>query len=190
LTATLKSIDGAPGIMSRKRGQPSNRRYSGGFRDYALAIIRERYHDFGPTLVAEKLLEVHEISVSKETVRKWMIEDGLCESRIERKKRVHQPRNRRECFGELIQIDGSLHWWFENRGPRCSLAVFIDDATSKLVQLRFAPSESTFDYFHEDQSYIRAYGKPLAFYADKHTIFRVPHTAHKTGNGMTQLEGP
>lgn len=179
--------DGVSGIQSQKRGRPSNRKYSLAFRAYALEIIRANYHDFGPTLAAEKLVELHEISVSKETVRKWMIEAGLWQSRVERKKRVHQPRNRRECFGELIQIDGSLHWWFEDRGPRCSLLVFIDDATSKLVQLRFAPSESTFDYFHAARGYIEEYGKPLAFYSDKHSIFRTPKTAHKTGNGMTQF---
>ncbi len=179
--------DGVSGIQSQKRGRPSNRKYSPAFRAYALEIIRSNYHDFGPTLAAEKLVELHEINVSKETVRKWMIEAGLWESRVERKKRVHQPRNRRECFGELIQIDGSLHWWFEDRGPRCSLLVFIDDATSKLVQLRFAPSESTFDYFHAAKAYLNEYGKPLAFYSDKHSIFRTPKTAHKTGNGMTQF---
>ena len=152
-----------------------------------LEIIRTNYHDFGPTLAAEKLAELHEINVSKETLRNWMIVAGLWESRVERKKRVQQPRNRRECFGELIQIDGSLHWWFEDRGPRCSLLVFIDDATSKIVQLRFAPSESTFDYFHAARAYIDQYGKPIAFYSDKHTVFRTPKTARKTGNGMSQF---
>jgi transposase len=130
---------GAAGLISKKRGKPSNRSYSDGLRDYVVEIIRANYHDFGPTFAAEKLTELHEITVSKETLRNWMIEAGIWESRIERKKRVQQPRNRRECFGELIQIDGSLHWWFEDRGPQCSLLVFIDDATSKIVQLRFAP---------------------------------------------------
>jgi len=178
---------GAAGLISKKRGTPSNRRYSDGFRDYVLEIIRTNYHDFGPTFAAEKLTELHEITVSKETLRNWMIEVGIWESRIERKKRVQQPRNRRECFGELIQIDGSLHWWFEDRGPRCSLLVFIDDATSKIVHLRFAPSESTFDYFHAAKAYIDQYGKPIAFYSDKHTVFRTSKTARKTGNGMTQF---
>jgi len=179
--------DGISAVISKKRGKPSNRRYSDGFREYVLEIIRSKYHDFGPTFAAEKLAELHEINVSKETLRNWMIEAGIWESRIERKKRVHQPRNRRECFGELIQIDGSLHWWFEDRGPQCSLLVFIDDATSKIVQLRFAPSESTFDYFHAAKAYIDQYGKPIAFYSDKHTVFRTSKTARKTGNGMTQF---
>jgi len=178
---------GAASLISKKRGKSSNRRYSDGFRDYVLEVIRNKYHDFGPTLAAEKLAELHEITVSKETLRNWMIEARIWESRIERKKRVQQPRNRRECFGELIQIDGSLHWWFEDRGPQCSLLVFIDDATSKLVQIRFAPSESTFDYFHAAKAYIDRYGKPIAFYSDKHTVFRTPKTARKTGNGMTQF---
>ncbi len=179
--------NGAAGLISKKRGKPSNRRYSDGFRDYVVEIVRANYHDFGPTLASEKLAELHEVSISKETLRTWMITAGLWESRQERKKRVQQPRNRRECFGELIQIDGSLHWWFEDRGPRCSLLVFIDDATSRVVQLRFAPSESTFDYFHAAKAYVEQYGKPLAFYSDKHAIFRTQKAGCKTGDGMTQF---
>ncbi|MCP5022281.1 MAG: ISNCY family transposase [bacterium] len=179
--------DGPAGLISKKRSRPSNRRYSDGFRAYVIEIVRANYHDFGPTLAAEKLAERHEITLSKETLRTWMIEAGLWQSRKERKKRVQQPRNRRECFGELIQIDGSLHWWFEDRSPRCSLLVFIDDATSRIVQLRFAPSESTFDYFHAAKAYVKQYGKPLAFYSDKHAIFRTQKAGQKTGNGMTQF---
>ena len=178
---------GASALISKKRGAPSNRRHSQAFKDYILELVRSNYADFGPTLVVEKLAELHEVSVSKETVRQWMVEDGLWANRKERKKRVYQPRNRRDCFGELIQIDGSLHWWFEERGPKCSLLVLIDDATGKLVQLRFAPSESTFDYFHVTKSYMAQYGKPIAFYSDKHSIFRTTSTGHKTGNGMTQF---
>ncbi len=179
--------NGPSGLISKKRGKPSNRRYSDGFKRYVIEIVRANYHDFGPTLAAEKLVERHEIALSKETLRTWMIEAGLWESRQERKKRVQQPRNRRECFGELIQIDGSLHWWFEDRGPRCSLLVFIDDATSRIVQLRFAPSESTFDYFHAAKAYVTQYGKPVAFYSDKHAIFRTQKAGQKNGTGMTQF---
>jgi transposase len=178
---------GSAGLISRKRGKPSNRRHSEAFRDHVIELVRRHYHDFGPTLAAEKLAELHGVTVSIETLRTWLTAVGLWESRKERKKLVKQPRNRRDCFGELIQIDGSLHWWFEDRGPRCSLLVFIDDATSQLVHLRFAASESTFDYFHATKDYIDRYGKPLAFYSDKHTIFRTSRSSDKPGTGMTQF---
>lgn len=117
-------LAGADGLVSKKRGRPSNRRHSEDFRNLVLDLVREHYADFGPTLAAEKLIERHRIAVSKETLRQWMIEAGIWVSRRERKKRVFQPRGRRDCFGELVQIDGSLHWWFENRGPKCALLVY------------------------------------------------------------------
>jgi len=111
---------GAPSLISRRRGQPSNHKISDSFRIRVLSIVRERYGDFGPTLAAEKLKERDSIIVSKETLRKWMTADGIWLSRKERLKTVHQPRARRDCLGELVQIDGSEHWWFEERGPQCS----------------------------------------------------------------------
>jgi len=138
---------GPAALVSRKRGQPSNHSYPADLRATAIAIIRERYPDFGPTLAAEKLAELHGICLARETVRQWMIAADLWKDRRARLKPVHQPRYRRECLGELIQIDGSEHWWFENRGPRCTLLVYIDDATSRLMHLQFVESESTFDYF-------------------------------------------
>lgn len=154
---------GAVGLISRKRGRPSNRAYSNGFKDYVVEIVRQNYADFGPTLALEKLQEHHDVSVSKETLRKWMIAADLWTSRKKRKGRIYQPRNRRECFGELIQIDGSHHRWFEVRGPKCALLVLIDDATSKIVHLRFCKTENAFDYFHAAKAYLNQYGKPLAF---------------------------
>ena len=85
----------------------------------------------------------------------------------------HQPRRRRDCLGELVQIDGSEHAWFEDRGPPCTLLGFVDDATSRLMQLRFVTSESTFDYFRTTRAYLEEHGKPVAFYSDKHGIFRM-----------------
>lgn len=172
-------LAGADGLVSKKRGRPSNRRHSEDFRNLVLDLVREHYADFGPTLAAEKLLERHRIAVSKETLRQWMMEAGIWVSRRERKKRVFQPRGRRDCFGELVQIDGSLHWWFENRGPKCALLVYIDDATGKLLHLRFAGSENTFDYLHATKAYLQQWGKPIAFYSDKHGIFRTTHASKK-----------
>jgi len=180
--------DGAAGLASKKRGQPSNRRHTEDFRNEALDLVREHYVDFGPTLAAEKLLERHQIGISKETLRQWMTEAGIWTSRRERKRQLHQPRGRRDCLGELVQIDGSHHWWFENRGPKCALLVFIDDATGQLLHLRFAASENTFDYFRAAKAYLSDWGKPLAFYSDKHGIFRTTHGSElDRTSGMTQF---
>lgn len=109
-------------------------------------------------------------------------------SRRERKRQLHQPRGRRDCFGELIQIDGSHHWWFEGRGPKCALLVFIDDATGKLLHLRFAGSENTFDYLIATKAYLQEWGKPISFYSDKHGIFRTTHSSEKDRTtGLTQF---
>ena len=181
-------MHGAAGLISKKRGKPSNRKYSIGFRDYVLELVRQHYPDFGPTFALEKLQAEHDVCVSKETLRKWMAEAGIWQSRKERRKRVYQPRNRRECFGELIQLDGSHHWWFEDRGPKCALLVYVDDATGKLVNLRFAQSENAFDYFEGTKAYLSKYGKPLAFYTDKHGVFRTTHASGKDAtSGMTQF---
>lgn len=138
-----------------------------------LALIQQHYHDFGPTFALEKLVAEHDVSLSKETLRKWMVGAGFWKTRKERRSRVYQPRNRRDCFGELIQLDGSHHWWFEGRGQKCALLVYIDDATGQLVHLRFAQSENAFDYFEGTKAYLKQFGKPLAFYTDKHGVLLV-----------------
>jgi hypothetical protein len=99
------------------------------------------------TLAAEKLAECHGLALSRETVRQWMIAEGIWLDRKERLKIVHQPRGRRDCVGELVQVDGSPHWWFEDRGPQCTLLVYVDDATSRLMHLKFVETESAFSYF-------------------------------------------
>jgi len=178
--------EGAAGLVSKKRGQPSNRRTAAAVRAAALWIVRQNYADFGPTLAAEKLAAEHGFSFSSETLRKWMIADGLWRDRKQRKS-IHQPRRRRECVGELVQIDGSEHWWFEDRAPQCTLLVFVDDATSRLMHLQFVESESTFAYFRAARAYLEAWGKPVAFYSDKHGVFRVNHPGALGGDGMTQF---
>ena len=179
---------GPAGLVSGKRGMPSNRRLATELRERAMAIVRERYHDFGPTLAREKLVEVHGVHVSKETARKWMVEDGIWITRAARWPKVHQPRQRRACLGELVQIDGSPHAWFEERGPECTLLVYVDDATGKLQELRLVETESTYDYFAATAMYLRRHGKPVAFYSDKHSIFHVYHQgATGRAQGMSQF---
>ena len=178
--------DGPEGLVSRKRGKPSNRRHSDAFRDRVIALVREHYADFGPTLAMEYLAERHEITISHETLRQMMITAGLWKDREARRPRPYQPRYRRDCRGELIQVDGSKHWWFEDRGAQCTLLVYIDDATSELMLLKMVESESTFAYMEATREYIEAHGKPVAFYSDKHSVFR-NNTASAKGDGMTHF---
>lgn len=178
--------EGPAAIRHKARGRASNNRIDPGVREFAVTLVRENYIDFGPTFAAEKLAEDHGLKISRETLRKWMQDAGIWLSRKQHRT-FHQPRLRRECFGELIQIDGSDHHWFEDRGPACTLLVFIDDATSTLMHLEFVTSESTFSYFGALQRYLEAHGRPVAFYSDKHTVFRVAQQGAKTGHGMTQF---
>ncbi|SNT13251.1 Helix-turn-helix domain-containing protein [Granulicella rosea] len=178
--------DGGGGLIHQARGRTSNRSKNEGIRKYAVELVRTRYADFGPTLATDMLFDKHQLRVGKETLRRWLIADGVWLSRVQRKT-FHQPRLRREHLGELIQIDGSDHRWFEQRGEPCTLLVFIDDATSKLMQLRFVPSESTDSYFAALHGYIEAHGCPVAFYSDKHKVFRVNKPHAKGGQGMTQF---
>jgi hypothetical protein len=176
---------GGAALIHRARGKRSNYQLNPGLQSYVTELVRQNYRDFGPTLAAEALQERHEVQISRETLRKWMIEAGLWASRKQRRV-FHQPRLRRERLGELIQIDGSDHRWFEDRGEPCTLLVFIDDATSRLMQLHFVRSESTDSYFEALRGYLTIHGAPVAFYSDKHTVFRVNRDA-KGGPGMTQF---
>src|SRR6185369_8513753 len=164
---------GPAALISTRRGKPSNRRYPAALWTEVLALIKANYPDFGPTLAREKLAERHGIHLGVETLRQWMLADGLWRDRKQRLKPVHQPRYRRDCVGELVQIDGSEHGWFEDRGPPCTLLVFIDDATSRLMHLRFVPTESTFDYFEAT----RAYLCQRALNAPQFGACKIPHLA-------------
>jgi transposase len=179
-------VDGGSGLIHKARGRASNRSRNEGIRKYAVELVKTRYADFGPPLAAEVLLDKHELGVGRETLRRWMMAEGLWLSRTQRRT-FHQPRLRRESYGELIQIDGSDHRWFEQHGEPCTLLVFIDDATSKLMQLRFVASESTNSYFEALDGYLTKHGCPTAFYSDKHTVFRVNRPDAKGGSGMTQF---
>ncbi|WP_257010903.1 ISNCY family transposase [Burkholderia ubonensis] len=177
---------GAAGLASRQRGRPGNRRLDEDLARRALTIIRDRYADFGPTLACEKLWECHGIRLAKETVRKLMTDAGLWVPRRLRPPKVYQPRARRACLGELIQIDGSEHRWFEERAPQCTLLVYVDDATSRLMMLHFTATESTFSYFEATRAYLERYGKPVALYSDKASVFRSVK-AHETGRSVTHF---
>ena len=179
---------GAKGLISARRGKPSNHRMDAQVEQQVLDLLKEKYEGFGPTLAHEKLTEVHGIGISRESVRKLMIVEGVWKPKRAKKPLVHQMRERRACFGELVQIDGSDHAWFEDRGPKCTLLVYIDDANGQLGELWFVPDETYFAYCEASRHYLERYGKPVAFYSDKHGIFRVnqPRPLGLT-SGLTQF---
>ena len=179
--------DGERGLISKRRGKPSNNQMDEQVKQGAIDLIYRQYHDFGPTLAHEKLTEQHGLKLSRETVRQLMIREGVWKAKKAKKPVVHQMRERRACYGELVQVDGSPHAWFEERGGRCNLLVFIDDATGRLMELYFTSGETTFGYFAATQRYLTRYGKPVAFYSDKNSIFKVNIKNALTGSGMTQF---
>jgi len=180
--------EGHVALVSGKRGKPSNNKSPDGLKERSLALIREYYSDFGPTLASEYLAEHNDIIVSRETLRKWMIEGGIWTTRASRRRPIQQRRQRRECRGELVQLDGSHHDWFEGRGDgKCCLLVYIDDATSELLHLEFVPSESTFALMAATRRYVMRQGRPLALYTDKAGVFRNTSRSRGVSKTDTQL---
>jgi transposase len=168
------NLKGAAGLVSRKRNN-KNRSLDPDLEQTILALIKKEYHDYGPTLIAEKLEEKHQIKISRESIRKLMIKNGLRDSKKQKKIKVYQRRKRRSCFGELEQLDGSPHAWLEERGPICTLLLAVDDATGKITAGRFEEEETTEGYFRLMKIYIQSHGKPLCLYTDKYSSFRVNH---------------
>ena len=177
---------GAAGLISKRRGRPSNNRLAEKTVKKARQLLRTHYHDFGPTLAHEKLT-IKGVSLSVEAVRQLMIAEGLWHVRRAPRAVIHQLRQRRARLGELIQIDGSPHDWFEGRAPSCTLLVFVDDATSQLMYLQFVVAETTFNYFAAVRAHLTAFGKPLAYYSDKFSVFRVNIPNALSGTGLTQF---
>lgn len=178
---------GVTGLISKRRGRPSNNQLAEEIKAQAISLVRAHCYDFGPTLAHEKLVEIHGLKLSVEALRQLMIAHDLWQPHRPQKPVIHQLRQRRACFGELVQIDGSPHDWFEDRGPRSTLLVFIDDATGRLLVLLFVPEETTFAYFEAVSKYLTLYGKPRAFYSDKDSVFRVNKEDALSGTGLTQF---
>ncbi len=163
---------GDAGLVHRGRGKPSNRRKSAAFQRQVLQLYERHYGDFGPTLAVEQLAVRHGLTLSDETLRRWLRARGI--EHFTRRKRPHRTwRARRAHRGELVQLDGSHHDWFEGRGPHCVLMAYIDDATSR-VFARFYAYEGTWPALDSFRRYVKQYGIPLAVYADKHTTYRSP----------------
>ena len=179
---------GARGLLSLKKGKPSPNKIPNILRKKALSLVQKKYWDYGPTLAAEKLREKHSLNLSKETLRQLMIKGGLWKGKRRKEIKNHPRRTRRSREGEMIQIDGSYEYWFEDRGEKCCLIVFIDDATSKIMLMRFCRTETSEDYLKMVRIYIERYGRPLSLYSDKHSIFRVnKKELHEKGKWTTRF---
>ena len=180
--------EGVEGLLSKMRGKASNNQLPQKLKDKAMSTIKEKYFDYGPTLIKEKLEEKHGLCLSRETIRQLMIKKGLWQAKKAKKKKVYARRTRRSRYGDLQQIDGSYEYWFEERGEKCCLLVSVDDATSSITALRFCRTETTEDYLNLLKEYIETHGRPLAFYSDKHSIFRVNNKKSPKGAFSTRFE--
>ena len=158
--------------MHKSRGRVSKRKVSNEKRKKIMNLIKKHYWDFGPTFAHEKLTENHDVVISRETLRRLMIEDGIWKAKKKRFFSLHQQRERRSSEGELVQMDGSPHAWFEERSGKCDLLLAVDDATGKIKEGLFVRSETTNGYFVLVRNYIGNHGKPVAFYVDKHSVFK------------------
>jgi transposase len=164
--------EGDKGIQHRARGKESSRMLPKKLKDRVVKLYQEKYKGFGPTFTAEKLSEADAIDLSKETVRKWLIETGQWQKG--RKRRTYrQWRERKAHCGEMVQMDGSHHDWFEGRRPKCVLMGYIDDASGRIL-CRFHEYEGTIPAMDSFKRYIRKYGIPMSIYFDKHTTYKSP----------------
>jgi len=162
--------EGDKGIIHRSRGVSSNRTTPDKIRSKVLMLFKDKYQDFGPTLASEKLFERDKIKVNDETLRLWLIDEAIPYKK--RKKRPHrQWRERKECYGQMVQMDGSEHDWFEGRGPYCVLMGYIDDATGKPFG-RFYEYEGTHPAMDSFKRYIKKRGLPLSVYLDMHSTYK------------------
>lgn len=179
--------DGAKGIVSKHRGRKSNNKFSDEFKLKIASLIKTYYADFGPNFAHEKLTEIHGEKLSIESLRQIMIEYKIWQPKITKTTKVFQRRTPRSRFGELIQIDGSPHDWFEGRAKACTLIVFIDDATSKITFMQFFPTENTQGYMAVAKQHLLKYGRPVSLYSDKHSVFNANGKYSEQTNAQTQF---
>ena len=168
--------DGNVAIIHGLRGKPSNNQLKPGLLEEAMELVKSKYSDFGPTFANEKLYKIHKLVLSTPTLNRAMAEAGLWKPRKSSPK--HRDwRPRRFCVGELVQLDGSDHDWFEGRGPKCVLLVFIDDATSRILYARFVTVEDTLNLMAAAKAYLLLNGRPVAWYVDKDSIYKINRQA-------------
>ena len=169
--------EGVTGLTHQNRGRVGNRAMPIEKKDQIVRLIKTKYPDFGPTLAAEKLFELDSISVSEEKVRLLMISEGLWKAKQHKQVVIHTYRERRSCVGELVQLDGSPHRWFEKRADPCTLIAYIDDEQVRIMDGEFADYEGTFTLYSATEHYLKTYGRPLSLYVDKHSTFTINRQA-------------
>jgi transposase len=161
--------EGDKGLIHRNRGRPSNRGKPLGVKEAVLALYKEQYWDFGPTLASEKLLERDGYQVDHETLRRWLLAAELWNK--QRKRPKHRKRRERKAhFGELVQIDGSHHHWFESRGEKACLMNMVDDATGKTLAM-MSEEETTIAAMQVLWAWVEKYGIPKALYTDRKNVY-------------------
>ncbi len=170
--------EGAAGLKHRSAGRPSNRAYEEKFRQKVLRLVREKYggpvgERFGPTLAAEHLASEDGLPVDAETLRRWMLAEGLWSR--QRKRRHRRRRERKEHFGEMVQMDGSFHYWLEERGPEGCLIDLVDDATNT-TWAQLGEQETIWAVVDALRAWIERYGVPLALYVDWKNLYKRPAT--------------
>ena len=181
-------LHGEAGLISKHRGKVSPNRINKKLKESVMKILRrEDYAGFGPTFAKEKLREGPGYYLSEETLRQWMIAEGLWKAKAKKDRKVYQRRVRRSRFGELLQGDGSRHAWFEGRGEECTIVIFVDDATSQLTAGKFVPAETTNAYQEILEEHLQKYRRPLGLYMDKHSIFRVSREVSGAKEGQTHF---
>jgi len=175
---------GDAALVHGLRGHPSNHRKAAKLRRRVLQLYRKDYPDFGPTFAAEKLAE-RGLEVSPDTLRRWLLAEGLWQP--QRRREQHRSRRpRRACFGELVQMDTSLHDWTESRGEDMVLIHMIDDATSRLLA-RFYDADTVLNHFDLLRRWLQAHGRPLALYTDRHSIFEPQDKGKALPDAQTQF---
>ena len=162
--------EGDEGVTHRSRGHLSNRAKPERIKNKVLHLCRTRYKGFNPTFAAEKLFEIDKIAISDETLRLWFTKNNI-EYQTRRARKHRKWRERRHHFGEMVQVDGSHHDWFEGRGPECVFMLYVDDATSKRYA-RFYDYEGTFPFMDSFKRYAKRYGLPHTIYIDKHSTYK------------------
>jgi hypothetical protein len=184
--------DGDAAVVHGLRGQPSNRRFEAAFRRKVLAAYRRQFSDFGPTFACEKLAELG-LVVSADTLRRWLIDEGLWRRR-RRRERHRSRRPRRSCFGELVQMDASTHDWLEGRGEELVLVSMVDDAASRVLA-RFYRAGTVEAHLDLLGRWLRRYGRPQALYTDRHSIFEpqdkgraLPEATTQFGRALAELD--
>jgi transposase len=177
---------GDKAVIHGLRGKPSNQRIAKTVEEEAMQILSaDLYQGFGPTLASEYLADKHDIEVSKETVRQWMIRAKLWRGQKQKVNAVHVWRPRRSRLGELVQWDTSEHDWLEGRGEKLYLIAMIDDATSRLLA-RFVRHDSTEENMKLLWRYVEKFGRPLAFHTDKASLFRTAEKRRRDEPGVDQ----